>query len=62
MGTTSIFIICILVFGIGIIVGGLLFKEFSPEQKKARNIIKHLHEKQDDVFRGKRVRQRLKIK
>ncbi len=35
-------------FLIGAIVGAFLFMKFSPEQKKARNIIKHLHEQQDE--------------
>lgn len=35
-------------FIIGAIIGALVFMQFSPEQKKARNIIKHLHEQQDE--------------
>jgi hypothetical protein len=35
-------------FAIGTLVGAFLFMKFSPEQKKARDIVKHLHEQQDE--------------
>lgn len=35
-------------FALGALFGAFLFMKFSPEQKKARNIIKHLHEQQDE--------------
>jgi len=41
-------LIGIFCFIIGAFVGAALFMQFSPEQKKARNIVKHLHEQQDE--------------
>jgi uncharacterized protein len=42
------FITGLFCFAVGALVGAFLFMKFSPEQKKARNIIKHLHEQQDE--------------
>ena len=38
-----------LCFAIGVAVGGILFKLYSPEQSKARDLEKHLHDKQDEL-------------
>ena len=49
MDSLSIFIIGGMCFGLGVAVGALLFKAYSPEQSKARDLEKHLHEKQDEL-------------
>jgi len=43
------FLVGFFCFVVGIGVGALLFMQLSPEQKKAREITKHLHEQQDEL-------------
>jgi hypothetical protein len=39
----------LLCFALGALIGAFLFNKFSPEQKKARDIVKHLHDQQEEL-------------
>lgn len=49
MSSATLFFIGLFCFSLGLVAGAFLFMKFSPEQKKAREIIKHLHEQQDEL-------------
>ncbi len=49
VGSLTVFIIGFVCFAIGAITGATLFKIFSQEQNKTRDLEKHLHEKQDEI-------------
>lgn len=45
----SIIFTGLLCFAIGALLGAFLINKFSPEQKKAREIVKHLHDQQEEL-------------
>lgn len=49
MSSLTLFLVAALSFAFGMIIGGLIFTRLSPEQKKSRELEKHLHSKQDEI-------------
>ena len=49
MELSDIIIAAVLGFAFGAVFGGLAFSRFGSDQKKSRDLEKHLHEKQDEI-------------
>ncbi len=49
MEISGIIIAAVLGFAFGAVFGGLAFNRFATDQKKTRDLEKHLHEKQDEI-------------
>lgn len=49
MESITVYLIGILCFAFGMVIGGLVFARFMPDQQKNRDLEKHLHETQDEL-------------
>jgi hypothetical protein len=49
VSSLTLFLVAALSFAFGAVAGGLIFTRLSPEQKKSRELEKHLHTKQDEI-------------
>lgn len=47
--SVTLFIVAVISLAFGMVIGGLLFNQLSPEQTKSRELEKHLHEKQEEI-------------
>ena len=46
---TTMVLVGIVCFVVGVIAGAVLFMQISPEQKRKRDITRHLHDQQDEL-------------